>query len=43
MAKALAFARSFLLLRLSYIEGYLGVSLFENINFIPGLIVVGAF
>lgn len=37
------FARVFLIALISYIGLYLGVSLFGNINFIPGLIVVGAF
>lgn len=43
MAKTLAFARVFLIALVAYLGLYLGVSLFENINFIPGLIVVGAF
>ncbi|MEB4857669.1 MULTISPECIES: PrsW family intramembrane metalloprotease [Priestia] len=37
------FARVFLIALVAYLGLYLGVSLFENINFIPGLIVVGAF
>jgi RsiW-degrading membrane proteinase PrsW (M82 family) len=37
------FARVFLIALIAYLGLYLGVSLFKNINFIPGLIVVGAF
>nr|WP_245592293.1 PrsW family glutamic-type intramembrane protease [Ectobacillus panaciterrae] len=37
------FARVFLIALIAYLGLYLGVSLFGNINFIPGLIVVGAF
>lgn len=37
------FTRIFLLSLLSYAGLYVGVSLFGNLNFIPGLIVVGAF
>ncbi|MFC7395330.1 PrsW family glutamic-type intramembrane protease [Scopulibacillus cellulosilyticus] len=37
------FARVFLIALFTYLGLYLGVSLFGNINFIPGLIVVGAF
>ncbi|WP_026679451.1 PrsW family intramembrane metalloprotease [Fictibacillus gelatini] len=37
------FARVFLFSLIAFIGLYLGVSLFKNINFIPGLIVVGAF
>jgi protease PrsW len=37
------FARVFLISLIAYLGLYLGVSFFGNINFIPGLIVVGAF
>lgn len=37
------FTRVFLIALLSYLGLYMGVSLFGNINFLPGLIVVGAF
>jgi RsiW-degrading membrane proteinase PrsW (M82 family) len=37
------FTRVFLIALLAYFGLYMGVSLFGNINFIPGLIVVGAF
>ncbi|MFP3125606.1 PrsW family glutamic-type intramembrane protease [Ectobacillus funiculus] len=37
------FARVFLIMLIVYLGLYVGVSLFGNINFIPGLIVVGAF
>ncbi|MDQ0200062.1 PrsW family intramembrane metalloprotease [Neobacillus ginsengisoli] len=37
------FARVFLIALIAYVGLYLGVILFRNINFIPGLIVVGAF
>jgi RsiW-degrading membrane proteinase PrsW (M82 family) len=37
------FARVFLIALIAYLGLFLGVSLFKNLNFIPGLIVVGAF
>ncbi|QED47899.1 PrsW family glutamic-type intramembrane protease [Cytobacillus dafuensis] len=37
------FARVFLIALIAFLGLYLGVSLFGNINFIPGLIIVGAF
>lgn len=37
------FARVFLIALIGYLGLYIGVSLFGNINFIPGLIIVGAF
>jgi protease PrsW len=37
------FARIFLIALIAYLGLFLGVSLFRNINFLPGLIVVGAF
>lgn len=37
------FSRVFLIAVIAYIGLYIGVSFFRNINFIPGLIVVGAF
>jgi protease PrsW len=37
------FARVFLIALISFIGLYVGVSIFKNINFIPGLIIVGAF
>lgn len=37
------FTRVFFVAAIGYIGLYLGVSLFGNINFIPGLIIVGAF
>lgn len=37
------FARVFLIVSIAYLGFFLGVSLFGNINFIPGLIMVGAF
>ena len=37
------FARVFLIALVAYLGLFLGVSLFRNINFLPGLIVVGAF
>jgi RsiW-degrading membrane proteinase PrsW (M82 family) len=37
------FTRVFLIALIAYLGLYVGVSLFGNINFIPGLIIVGAF
>jgi protease PrsW len=37
------FARVFVFALIAYLGLFLGVSLFRNINFLPGLIVVGAF
>jgi RsiW-degrading membrane proteinase PrsW (M82 family) len=37
------FSRVFLIALIAYLGLYVGVSLFGNINFIPGLIIVGAF
>jgi RsiW-degrading membrane proteinase PrsW (M82 family) len=37
------FSRVFLIALIAYIGLYIGVSIFKNINFVPGLIVVGAF
>jgi len=37
------FSRVFIIAVIAYLGLFLGVSLFRNINFIPGLIVVGAF
>jgi protease PrsW len=37
------FTRVFLIALLAYLGLFLGVSMFRNINFVPGLIVVGAF
>ncbi|MFJ5714251.1 PrsW family glutamic-type intramembrane protease [Neobacillus sp. NPDC093127] len=37
------FARVFLFALIAFLGLYLGVSLFQNVNFIPGLIIVGAF
>ncbi|MDR7000155.1 PrsW family intramembrane metalloprotease [Neobacillus niacini] len=37
------FARVFLIALISFLGLFLGVSLFKNINFLPGLIIVGAF
>jgi RsiW-degrading membrane proteinase PrsW (M82 family) len=37
------FARIFLIALIAFLGLYLGVGIFKNINFIPGLIIVGAF
>jgi RsiW-degrading membrane proteinase PrsW (M82 family) len=37
------FTRVFLIALVSYLGLYVGVSLFHNINFIPGLIIIGSF
>ncbi|NRD79550.1 PrsW family intramembrane metalloprotease [Bacillus sp. BRMEA1] len=37
------FSRVFIIAIIAYIGLYIGVSIFNNINFVPGLIVVGAF
>jgi len=37
------FSRVFLVAMIAYIGLFIGVSVFRNINFIPGLIIVGAF
>ncbi|MFK9093080.1 PrsW family glutamic-type intramembrane protease [Bacillus salipaludis] len=37
------FARVFLFALIAFLGLYVGVSLFQNVNFIPGLIIVGAF
>ncbi len=37
------FARVFIIALIAFLGLYLGVDLFKNINFIPGLIIVGAF
>ncbi|GHI00960.1 PrsW family glutamic-type intramembrane protease [Neobacillus kokaensis] len=37
------FARVFLIALIAFIGMYIGVSVFRNINFLPGLIIIGAF